>query len=82
MYKRTIENSLGSLVKHNYDRNKTTGRSTKGMIYISAGGAIFWYFQRQPSVAIPCTKTKIIAISEDFRKRPWFHDLYENVLDI
>ena len=60
--------------------DKTTGRSTTGVVCIYAEGAISWLSQRQASVAISTTEAELVAASEAAREILWLKRLLSDVV--
>jgi len=60
--------------------DKTTGKSTTGVICIYAGGAISWLSQRQTSVAISTTEAEVVAASEATREAVWLKRLLSDII--
>jgi len=60
--------------------DKTTGKSTTGVMCIYAGGAISWLSQRQTSVAISTTEAEVVAASEATREAVWLKRLLSDIV--
>lgn len=60
--------------------DKSTGRSTTGVVCIYAGGAISWLSQRQTSVAISTTEAEVVAASEAAREILWVKRLLSDIV--
>lgn len=59
--------------------DKTTGRSTSGIICMYAGGVISWASRKQSSVAISSTEAELVAASEAAREIVWLKRLFNEV---
>jgi len=62
--------------------DKTSERSTTGVICVYSGGAISWLSQRQMSVAISTTEAEIVAASEAAREVMWLKRLLNDIVGL
>ena len=60
--------------------DKSSSRSTTGVVCIYSGGAISWLSQRQSSVAISTTEAEIVAASEAAREVVWLKRLLNELV--
>jgi hypothetical protein len=64
VYKAGMSNTLLAYSDADHGGDKTSGKSTSGVICMYAGAVISWLSQRHASVAISTTEAEIVAASE------------------
>jgi len=80
VYKPQLDNkSLICYSDADHSGDKTSGRSTTGVICMYSGGAISWLSQRQTSVAISTTEAEVLAASEAAREVVWLNRLLSDI---
>lgn len=75
------KNSLVCYSDADHGGDRTTGRSTSGVVCIYSGGVISWQSQRQATVAISTTEAEIVAASEAARETVWLKRLLSDITD-
>jgi transposase InsO family protein len=73
------QNTLLCYSDADHGGDKTTGRSTTGVVCTYAEGAISWFSQRQTSVAISTTEAEVVAASEATREVVWLKRLLNDI---
>jgi len=80
VYKPQLDNkSLICYSDADHSGDKTSGRSTTGVICMYSGGAISWLSQRHASVAISTTEAEVVAASEAAREVVWLKRLLSDI---
>ena len=79
---RQNRNTLVCYSDADHGGDKTTGRSTTGIVCIYAEGAISWLSQRQTSVAISTTEAEVVAASEATREVVWLKRLLNEIVGL
>ena len=75
-------NTLQCYSDADHASDKTTGRSTTGVVCIYAAGAISYLIQRQTSVAISTTEAELVAASEATREVVWLKRLLKDIVGL
>ena len=73
------QNTLLCYSDADHGGDKTTGRSTTGVVCTYAEGAISWFSKRQTSVAISTTEAEVVAASEATREVVWLKRLLNDI---
>lgn len=81
VYKAQVDkNSFMCYSDADHAGDKSSGRSTTGVVCIYSGGAVSWLSQRQVSVAISTTEAEIVAASEAAREVIWLKRLLNDIV--